>query len=209
MPSKTATCTVCNELKLIRVRNMCKACYERFRRSHSEPLSSQHGVINDISNVDAAYIAGMIDADGMITVSSPHRPKKALTYVPRERPLVVVTNSDMGLINWLKEAIGAGTSYETKTQPTRADQDKNNWNKVHRFQITGFKAISLLEIIQPHLKIKKKQAKLVMQMPVRGRDFMRQATEEQLKNVEEITSKLRLMNRRGFKKHCLFGPLLL
>lgn len=209
MPSKKGQCETDGCVKAIQIRNMCKACYEKFRRSHKGHLSSEHGSIREISNIDAAYMAGMIDADGMITVSSPSKSIAPMSYTPRERPLVVVTNSDMELINWLKDTIGAGTAYETKSQPNRPDQDENNWNKVHRFQMSGWKAIRLLEEISPYLKIKKKQAELVMRMPVRGRDFNTKATDLQVELVKELAGKIRLLNRRGFKKHCLFAPLLL
>lgn len=191
--------------RISQVRGLCKGCYEKFRRAHNGYLSSEHGSIRDISEIDAAYMAGMIDADGMITVSARHTRKDRT--VARPLPLVMVTSSDMVLIDWFKEKIGAGTSYRAKTKPHRKDQDKDNWNPVHRYQITGLKAISLIEVILPYLIIKRDRANIVKMVPMRGKDFAQGATPDQIALSERIVEQVRTMNKRGREKHCLFRPL--
>lgn len=198
-------CSTENCVRISQTRGLCKGCYEKFRRSHVGYLSSEHGNIKEISDLDAAYMAGMIDADGMITVSARHT--RADKTVARPLPLVMITNSDMTLIDWFKDKIGSGTSYEAKSKPHRPDQNKANWNKVHRYQITGLKALSLIDRILPYLIVKKDRALLVRQIPMRGKDFSRGASDEQIRLTEEIVRKVRFLNARGTAKHDLFRPL--
>jgi hypothetical protein len=153
---------------------------------------ARHGEIANFSDSEAAYIAGMIDADGTITAT-----RKA-DKLPA--PMVLVVNTDWRLICWLKSTIGAGCSYETKTRPTRPDQNEAHWNKVHRFQITGWKAISLIERVRPYMIVKVAHADWMMTMACRGRDFQRFATDEQLERSVRALSQLRFLNQRGKKQ---------
>ncbi|MFN3352502.1 MAG: hypothetical protein ACK4Z5_02745 [Brevundimonas sp.] len=153
-------------------------------RSHS------HGAIAALTDTDAAYIAGMIDADGSITVSAQDG---------RVKPLVCVFNSNVPLIDWLSVTIGAGCSYRYKSGAKRPDQDGARWNPVHRYQITGRKAQSLLTQLLPHLRVKRAQAELVLSVPMRGRDFGRAATAEQRAAAADVLGRIRVMNARGVK----------
>lgn len=152
--------------------------------------------VNSLSVQDAAYIAGLIDADGTITASARH------LHMPIEdrvtpHPLIGVFNSNYPIIEWLKETIGAGTSYLAKSHPVRPDQNEAVWNKVHRFQITGFKAVSLLDEILPYLRIKHQHALLVSSLPLRIRDFGRKASVEQKVKAFETLDEIRRLNKRG------------
>ena len=149
----------------------------------------KHGKINDLFETDAAYIAGLIDADGTVTVTARNN------GVPK--PLVLVVNSNLPLINWLQGITGAGCAYETKTRPMRPDQNAAHWNKVHRYQVTGWKALSLLDVAKPYMRIKKRQAELVSSLALRGRDYPRWATPEQRAHGQVVMTEVRAMNRRG------------
>lgn len=153
---------------------------------------SKHGAINDITIEHAAYIAGLIDADGTVTVT---RSKESLIA----KPMVLVVNSDLALIQWLQTVIGAGCAYETKTRPTRPDQVQANWNPVHRYQVTGWKALSLLDRVAPFMRVKARHAKLVARLSLRGRDFRRAASTSQVAQSDAIAGHIRALNRRGLK----------
>jgi len=149
----------------------------------------KHAEIREIADGDAAYIAGLIDADGTITAT---RWKGGLPS-----PMVLFVNSNLGLIEWLASTIGAGSAHEVKTAPKRPDQNANNWNKVHRFQITGRKAQTLLQRCRPFLRIKARQADLVVWLPQRGRDFGRTAANDQRTYAEMLIREIRALNARG------------
>lgn len=153
---------------------------------------ARHGAINPIDVADAAYIAGLIDADGTVTVSNTRNRSVAA-------PMVLVVNGNFGLIEWLLKTVGAGCAYRTKTKPTRPDQTEAHWNEVHRFQVTGWKALALLELVRPFLRVKGQQADLVAMLPLRGRDFPREATEDQCRKSAWVRTQIRLLNQRGRK----------
>lgn len=169
-------------------------CSTHYQAAKLAPLRIQrhaaHAAIRTLTEVDAAYIAGMIDADGMITANR----RDHLVM-----PLVCVTNSHFPLIEWLLETIGAGCAYETKSEPKRPDQSKERWNKVHRYQLTGRKAQTLLEACRPYLKVKRRQADLVISLPQRGRDFSLAVNDNQRAQAAEILTAVRALNKRGLK----------
>lgn len=171
-------------------KGFCNKHYTQWRKvPERSAAAARHAAINPISETDAAYIAGLIDADGMVSASAGQR----------AQPLVIVTNSNLALLDWLREVIGAGTIYEQKTRAHRAGQDRRRWNKVHRFQIGNRKAQSLLERCRPYMRVKGRQADLVLALPQRGRDFGRQATVEQKSAAEMLRSEIRALNARGVR----------
>lgn len=153
--------------------------------------------IESLSDVEAAYIAGLMDADGTVTVSICSGHATFVKSLPV--PLVLIVNSDLGLIRWLKEKIGAGCSYQTKTKPTRPDQNQANWNPVHRYQITNGIAQRLLTRLRPFMRVKAAQVDLVLQLPIRGRDFAQRASEQQREHAYWIVGEIRRLNQRGKK----------
>jgi hypothetical protein len=157
----------------------------------------KHGLIRDISDTDSAYIAGLIDADGTVTAS--HNKGKL------PAPMVLVVNGSLPLIQWLQETIGAGCAYETKTRPTRPDQNDAHWNKVHRYQITGWKAQSLIARVRPFMRVKAAQADMLQLLAQRGRDFPRSATEAQRSRSLWALENLRALNIRGKKPEHQFA----
>jgi len=152
--------------------------------------AERHAAIHPLTVAEAAYIAGMIDADGTATVTR----RGDLVM-----PLVLIVNTDLGLIDWLLTTIGAGCAYETKTEPKRPDQSKARWNKVHRYQLTGRKAQSLLTACRPYLLVKSRQADLVISLPQRGRDFPNSANDNQKAEAAAILASVRALNQRGLK----------
>lgn len=152
-----------------------------------------NGGINALSIENAAYIAGIIDADGAVTSSMNEKTRRF------PAPLVIITNGDTELINWLKMTIGAGTSYLTKTRPKWHGQNMANWNPVHRYQITGWKAISLLEVILPYMRVKRDRAELVVQMPVRLRDYGFKCPDHLIEKSYRLHAEIRRLNKRGVR----------
>jgi hypothetical protein len=169
-------------------------CRNHYQIERNAPAAARraerHAEIAQISEVDAAYMAGMIDADGMITVTR----RGSLVM-----PLVTVHNSYLPLIDWMLATVGAGCAYEQKSEPKRPDQSKERWNKVHRYQLTGRKAQSLLATCRPYLLVKARQADLVIRLPQRGRDFPNSANDNQRAEAAAILASVRALNQRGVK----------
>jgi hypothetical protein len=163
------------------------------------------------SSVDAlpvdmvAYIAGLIDADGTLTLTGPKQRANGVAAMPN--PMLLVVNSDLELIRWLKVTIGFGCVYETKTKPTRPDQSADNWNKVHRFQMTGGGAVKLIARVRPYLRVKAAQADLLLKVPRRGQDCAASASNSQRDAAQQILASVRALNQRGVKPCVMSGAL--
>lgn len=194
--ARVAKGTLCKHgscAKAAHAKGYCQNHYVQDRLAESRSAVGRvHAKINPIAPTDAAYMAGMIDADGMVTLI--RSPSKRLAS-----PMVCVMNSNFGLIEWIVSVVGAGCAYETKTVPKRPDQNRENWNKVHRYQITGRKAQSLLMACRPYMKVKARQADLVIGIPMRGRDFPGLAQDAHVTLAASILAEVRMLNARGRK----------
>lgn len=95
-------------------------------------------IVNNIPPVDAAYIAGIIDGEGTITLSRKHKSEN--------RQLAVsISNTDLTLLNYVKKTIGAGKITNKKTSQV-------HHTKSYTYAIYNRQALRLLEQIQPYLK---------------------------------------------------------
>ncbi len=57
--------------------------------------------MNDLSECDATYLAGLVDADGTITVTRKHSNEN-------RHPALSISNTDIGLLKFVSEKVGAG-----------------------------------------------------------------------------------------------------
>jgi hypothetical protein len=105
--------------------------------------------VKSLSKEKAAYLAGLIDGEGTITLS--YKQKNA------ERHLAVtISNTEHELLLWTLKAIGAGKITSKKTYSTKHTPS-------YTYQVYNQQALSLLKQIVPYLKTsKKKRAKLVI-----------------------------------------------
>jgi hypothetical protein len=58
--------------------------------------------VNKLSSIDAAYLAGLIDGEGTVTLTRVHR--------NRQRGLVVaISNTERDILDHVREVVGCGT----------------------------------------------------------------------------------------------------
>lgn len=152
--------------------------------------------LHELTAHEVGYLAGLIDADGTITFQR-RSPRKGagIEYMPL--PMVLVVNSNFPLIERVKEMVGAGCAYLTKAGPPRPDQRPDNWRPVHRFQVTGAPAIKLCRAIFPHLIIKRAQAEIIINHPIRGDGYERCASAAQKADAMRGLARIRELNMRG------------
>lgn len=150
--------------------------------------------IDAIEENEIAYLAGLIDADGTVTINAHTRRSGRRSY---PSPMVLVVNGNLELIRWIKQIVGFGCAYETKNRPTRPDQNESNWNPVHRYQLTGRPAQLLLRRCRKYLKVKHRQADLIIPLAAKGVDFVREASDAQHSIAKTIVEQVRALNRRG------------
>jgi len=109
--------------------------------------------MNEISDTEAAYIAGFLDGEGYIALLRTHwqsKTGKTPTYVLK----ISVTNTDKSVLEWIKWTTGVGGVF--KKRPAK-DHYLPCWEWcVCSFDSGGM----LLERLYPYLRIKRNQAEI-------------------------------------------------
>lgn len=158
-----------------------------------------------MSKLTAAYIAGFVDGEGHISLKPGTHKNNKVYYTP----IVKIANTNREIIEWLKASYG-GWIY-TKYYKDKQHKDCYCW------QLTGPALEGFLLKIQPYLKIKKEQCKLVFEkiknqkklnLPHKNlsyqKDNRKLKADENRKYQEEVRIKnealyikLRQLNKRG------------
>ena len=95
-------------------------------------------VINALDPDCAAYIAGLVDGEGTVTLTRQHANES-------RRLVVSISNNDLKLLAFVLARIGAGKITRKRTyQPQHAP--------AFAFQLSGRQALALLARIAPHLR---------------------------------------------------------
>jgi hypothetical protein len=110
--------------------------------------------INRLTSEHAAYLAGLVDGEGTITLTRVHRREN-------RRLVVSVSNNDASLLRFIKEIVGAGKVTSKRTYSERHARS-------FTYQISSRQALQLLRQITPHLRTYRvERAKLAL------RDYLR------------------------------------
>ena len=136
--------------------------YDRIRylRKKAEKMMAKSpDPIRSISKIDRAYIAGIIDGEGSIHMT--RKEKYGTFYV-----FVVVAMSDKGVIQWLADKIG---NKATEILYPKKGSFKKTPKPIYRIALQGRRACLLCEVLLPFLKVKKKQAEILMEYPCDAR----------------------------------------
>ncbi|HET8552096.1 MAG TPA: LAGLIDADG family homing endonuclease [Gammaproteobacteria bacterium] len=94
--------------------------------------------VNALSPENAAYIAGLIDGEGTITLTREHRNEN-------RRLVVSISNTEMPILKFAREAIGAG---KITNKCTYSDEHTPSYV----YKLTNRKALSLLDQIVDYLR---------------------------------------------------------
>ena len=131
---------------------------------------------------EKAYIAGIIDGEGTVTLSRAH-----VNETPA--PKVSVANNSLLLLKWIKGKVGSGVVIKrTKREPQHGVQ--------YVLDISDNAALELLAELKEYLIIKKPHAKLLVSCykavtPRNGR-YTKKLLDKKMKLVAEI----RKLNQR-------------
>ncbi len=99
---------------------------------------------------DAAYIAGLVDGEGTIALTRRHKNENRQLEIS-------ISNTEMELLDYLLETIGAGRITQKKTYSAKHTPSAT-------YLISNRQALSLLEQISPYLRTyKQHRADLVLQ----------------------------------------------
>jgi hypothetical protein len=111
-----------------------------------------YGRIDIMNNTDTAYIAGLFDGEGSITLA------RLEHKVWRKRTdfflVVRIHNTRRPVLEWVTSTVGKGKVYTSNHHPT------GGHNEVFQWHITGPSAIAFLLDVKPYIKIKNTQIEL-------------------------------------------------
>lgn len=100
--------------------------------------------------IDAAYIAGLIDGEGTVTLTRKHRNEN-------RQLCVSISSTEIGLLDFVKSATGVG-------KVTNKQASKPHHAHSYAYAVYNRQALSILEQILPYLKsYKRDRAALVVQ----------------------------------------------
>jgi hypothetical protein len=94
-----------------------------------------------LSDVEAAYIAGLFDGEGSISLVR-HRRNRWPS------PQVAIASNDREVLEWLRTRLGGSISTKTPRQPTHSIS--------HDWRLTDRRALTFLQDIRPYLLIQRK-----------------------------------------------------
>lgn len=133
---------------------------------------------NEKSKEIYAYLAGLIDGEGTVTIL-PIQPERG-----HYTPLVIISNTDKDLINWLKKEFGGVIKKNTSTTNLKMRKELFHWILRTR------KAYELLKKCYTFLKVKKRQAEVILEFY----DTIRPNSTKPL-SINEINLRVQLFNK--------------
>ncbi|MBW1973942.1 MAG: hypothetical protein JRI44_14075 [Deltaproteobacteria bacterium] len=138
-----------------------------------------------MKDIEKAYIAGFIDGEGCIYAC---KIKTRNSYTINGKIIIGCTNKE--IINKLAQLIGDGTKNVTQ------HKQKPKWKPMFRLELAQRQGTKLLQKILPYLILKKKQAKLFIEL-TELKKKSRKWKKYNEKRQEEIVFELKEFNRRG------------
>ena len=113
-----------------------------------------NAVGKNCSEVDKAYIAGFLDADGAImAIIEPHTEKR---YKFRVRVALKITQQDREVLDWIRTVLGVGIVRANRAGDIRQTFDLHIRDRAHVQKV--------LENLMPFVHVKKRQAEIALQI---------------------------------------------
>jgi hypothetical protein len=127
--------------------------------------------IRRLTHSEAAYIAGIIDGEGTVTLTRAHRGEN-------RRPVVSISSTELPLLQYVRDVIGAG-------RITRKARARAHHSPSFAYCVSSRQALSLLSQVSRFLRTyKSKRARLILEeylrvTPRNGRYTTQQRAEKE------------------------------
>lgn len=152
----------------------------------------------NLTEVQRGYIAGFIDGEGYIGLTFQRKKETSQqSATPRYHPYIIIANNNSSVLFYIKDIIGEGRIYRL---------ERNRENQLPGFQYKLTKMVTLedlLLVLEPHLLIKRQQAKLLLKYisTRRSKRIMSgvgsRGKTSFNKEEEQLHHKLLVLNKRG------------
>lgn len=130
---------------------------------------------------EKAYIAGIIDGEGTVTLVRKHCNNA-------HSPEITVANTDLRLLKWLQERLGGMIKKKMKKLPYHS--------QAYTWVIRDNRVIDLLNEIEDLLIVKREHSKLITKEYKACTPRNGKYTEDLLKKKMELVAKIRKLNSR-------------
>lgn len=137
---------------------------------------------SEISTQELAYLAGIIDGEGTISISTDNKPTGYSVFILR----LTISNSNVDLINWCLDRVSFKIQEYNRGNP--------KWNTQYILTLQSQEAKELIKLVYPYLVVKKAQAEAALEFPLNG---SRKYTNEERQDRQTICANLKTLNRRG------------
>jgi len=127
-----------------------------------------------------AYLAGLVDGEGCLSCN--RAGGKCIS------PTLQVANTNRTVLEWCRLLFG-GSIF-------RLAKQKAIHKQAYTWSSCGKNAIAIVQELLPHLKIKKKQAKVFIQFEMKKAGWPRLTLKEKMER-EKLFGQLKKLNKRG------------
>lgn len=145
-------------------------------------------LINNMTSEQIAYLAGIMDGEGTISLS--RTSDKTMKRKTSFRPFIAVVNTNIELIHYLHEITGLGTVSKLYVSKNKKHRSFKRWTVWTR------QAEQIVKLLIPYLRVKKEQALLFLELLSIQKHVPGLSDEEWFKQVS-IADKLTQLNKRG------------
>lgn len=114
-------------------------------------------ISKEYSSTDIAYLAGIVDGEGSLTIGNYSHNKK--TGVPHYQTILNINNTNKSLIDWLLNTFGGGYCHYTARQTPKISRQA-----IYRYIATGNRLTHICQLILPFVIIKKRQVEIILEM---------------------------------------------
>lgn len=151
------------------------------------------------SETVAAYMAGILDGEGSLTIGNYSCSK--VTGDKHFQVNIAVSSTDSVLIDWIYDTFGGFRGIYSPKQMSR-----NGRKQVYRWQCSSDRLLHICEITLPYLLIKKRQAEILIEMRktyiglqnVKGRQNNQRIPKEILDFRQSLFEELKLLHNRTY-----------
>jgi hypothetical protein len=141
-----------------------------------------------IAEQDLAYVAGLFDGEGCVTVSR-HQTTTAFTHQAQ----ITITNTDREILEWVQGLFGLGS---IQVKPSYSDRHSAGYTWV----ASSRQARDFLLAVSPYLRVKRQQANLALalQQSIEFRRANRRdrLTADDLRERDGFWSEIKRLNTR-------------
>lgn len=157
--------------------------------------STDARAVKDLTETEAAYIAGIIDGEGCISIQKVRSGNAKIASAGYAyRGCVAVKMTDESLVRWFQEVTGLGSAI-------KAQVPSGNRRQAWAWTCWSKQALALLNRVRPHLRLKGAQADNLAAFQYGMRFGGRQAlTHSELAQREHHYQVSRKLNERGLSR---------